>query len=218
MTTPTLFPELVPPEVAKNAASGPVWIIDSEEVRFSLTFALSRSYNVIPFMTHDAFFDSVALDRPGCLITDIGTPELEDGLALQRELAAVKSPISIIFLSNDDQVETALEAMAGGAVDYLLKPVDPARLQHSVDRALALSNQKARKRRIYDLLESFTPRERQIFEKLCRGLRNSEIAEQLFLSQRTVEVHRAHFSRKMNSKPVSALLYELCLANGDEIL
>ena len=209
MTTPTLFPELVPPEVAKNAASGPVWIIDSEEVRFSLTFALSRNYNVIPFMTHDAFFDSVALDRPGCLITDIGTPELEDGLALQRELAAVKSPISIIFLSNDDQVETAVEAMAGGAVDYLLKPVD---------RALALSNQKARKRRIYDLLNSFTPRERQIFEKLCRGLRNSEIAEQLYLSQRTVEVHRAHFSRKMNAKPVSALLYELCLANGDEIL
>lgn len=204
-------------ENAEPAASGPVWIIDEDEVRFSLSFALRPRFTPESFELAEAFIARVPLDQAGCLITDVELAGALDGLALQEHLARCGSPISVVFVSRKNDLETVVRAMRGGAVNFLHKPVDPELLAGAVEEALERSRRQLEKKQLLAKLATLTRREFQVFEKVCQGLKNNEIADSLFVSRRTVEVHRRHIGRKLGYAAPMRFLYDLCAVNGDDL-
>ncbi len=207
-----LVPPLAPnPE---NGPLGPVWVVDSDEVRFSLAFALSPKFQVESCESAEDFLANAPVEHPGCLVMEYNMPGLHGREVIDR-LAEAASPVGVIFLTTHATVRTAVSAIEAGACGFWEKPVDPVELSNSVEETLRKSYEKARKLKLLGLISSLTSRERQIFELVCQGFTSSEIAEQLFLSQRTIEVHRVHISRKLGSSAVSRILYELVVANGD---
>lgn len=187
---------------------GPVWIVDDDDVRFSLSFALSPRYEPQTFGSGEEFLSQVSLDRPGCLILDLRMFGMT-GLDVQKRLIEAQSPIGVVFLSGHGDIRTAVSAMESGAVSFLGKPVDPDLLAAAVQKALDASYERHRRKHIHKLLSTLTAREMQIFRMVCQGRKNSDIAEELFVSKRTVEVHRMHISRKLGYAAPIRFLWEL---------
>ena len=187
---------------------GPVWIVDDDDVRFSLSFALSPRYEPQTFGSGEEFLSQVSLDRPGCLILDLRMLGMT-GLDVQKRLIEAQSPIGVVFLSGHGDIRTAVSAMESGAVSFLEKPVDPDLLAAAVQKALDASYERHRRKHIHKLLSTLTAREMQIFRMVCQGRKNSDIAEELFVSKRTVEVHRMHISRKLGYAAPIRFLGEL---------
>ena len=187
----------------------PVWVVDDDDVRYSIRFALAtHSLNAETFSSGEEFFSSVNPAQPGCLVVDM-TMQGMSGRDVQTKLREAGSPIRVIVLSGHGTIRMAVEAMENGAVCFLEKPVDPDELVKKVHLALDLSRLEHQKALIREKLSTFSRREAQIFDLLCQGFKNTEIADKLFLSQRTVEVHRAHIMKRLgNTAPIS-ILYEL---------
>lgn len=201
--------------------AGPVWVVDDDDVRESLSFALRPRFETHTFPSLESFLAGADLTRPGCLvITDRFGELTESGASsanVHRELEVRRSPVSVIYLSSQGDVRSAVRAMREGAVSLLEKPVDPEELAEAVAEGLERALRRARRNELARLFESLSRRERQIFVLICHGLKNGNIAELLGLSQRTVEVHRAHISRKLGNAAPIRLLYELILAEGETL-
>lgn len=183
--------------------TGPVWVVDDDDVRESLTFALQPRFEAASYPTLEAFLTQADLMQPGCLVIAdrfAGLNESSlDEFNVQHELELRRSPVTVVFLSSLANIRAAVRALRQGAVSFLEKPVDPEELGDAVAEGLV------------------SKRERQIFVLICRGLKNGDIAALLELSQRTVEVHRAHISRKLGDAAPIRLLYELILAEGETL-
>ncbi len=186
---------------------GPVWVIGDEP----LAFGIRLNFNVIEPQPGTSFLTAAA-SEPGCIILNIDA-QSRDGMSLLDELRARHSPIAVIFVSSRADIRTAVTSLQAGAVNFLEKPVDPEILTAAVEKALEISRRRWCKRRLADLVGTLSAREHQVFELICQGKRSNEIAADLFLSQRTVEVHRAHIMHKVIS-PIR-VLYEMSLANDD---
>ncbi len=194
------------PETTSAESELPVWVIDEDGVRFSIRFALlTHNFNAMTMSSTQDFLQEVDLMQPGCLVVAYD----EAGQELQDALNRIESPIKLVFLANQEGIRTAVAAMEKGAISFLEKPVDPDILSTKIARALKLSLQAWRQKRVLDLMKQLSRREAVIFELICQGYTNSEIARQLFISQRTVETHRLHISRKMEGLSAIAALYEL---------
>ena len=126
---------------------GPVWIVDDDDVRFSLSFALSPRYEPQTFGSGEEFLSQVSLDRPGCLILDLRMLGMT-GLDVQKRLIEAQSPIGVVFLSGHGDIRTAVSAMESGAVSFLEKPVDPDLLAAAVQKALDASYERHRRKHI----------------------------------------------------------------------
>jgi FixJ family two-component response regulator len=152
------------------------------------------------FRSAREFLDTYVPGFHECLICDLQMPELS-GLDVQRELIAAQARLPIIFVSAYAKVPSVVEAIKGGALDFLEKPVDGARLQEKVRNALEHSRNlqleheqtNARKARVALL----TPKERQIAEQVVAGRSSRQISEELGISVRTVENHRARILQKL---------------------
>ncbi|MFQ5412643.1 MAG: response regulator transcription factor, partial [Phycisphaerae bacterium] len=148
----------------------------------------------------EAFLEGYDPDLPGCLVLDIRMPGMS-GLELQDKLAKLKIGIPIIILSAHGDVETAVRVMHAGAVDFIRKPYDTARLLDRLCQALALDTRRrqeeAAKAEVARCLARLTPREHEIMLFLATGKTVKEIAFGLGLSQRTVNVHRSHIMTKL---------------------
>lgn len=217
--------------------AGPVWLVDDDDVRESLSFALQPRFDTRTFPSLEAFLTKADLDRPGCLViadrfgglgtqggfgsaaafgaSGFGFAQAE--VSVQHELKLRRSPIAVVFLASQGDVRSAVRAMRSGAVSFLEKPVDPEELAEAVAEGLERSRRAARRNTLAELFESLSKRERQIFVLICHGLKNGDIAKLLNLSQRTVEVHRAHIGRKLGNAAPIRLLYELILAEGESL-
>jgi len=147
--------------------------------------------------------------QPGCLLLDIRMPGMS-GLELQNELNQRGAIIPVIFITGHGDVPMAVEAMQHGAFDFLQKPFRDQDLIDRVQRALAKDreNREALKghERIRAHLKSLTPREREVLDLMARGKPNKVMAAELGLSQRTVEIHRAHVMEKMAAGSVAQLV------------
>jgi two-component system response regulator TtrR len=197
-------------------ASGRVWIADDDDVRYSIRFALAtHGLQAETFASGEEFFEHVDPSQTGCLVLDM-TMSGMNGLEVQQRLRDEGSPIKVILLSGHATVRMAVAAMENGAVSFLEKPVDPEELSAKVKKALAESELAGHKAAMRAKLATFSKREAQIFDLICLGLKNSEIAQKLFLSQRTVEVHRAHIMKRLGSEPPIRILYELARRSLDE--
>ena len=200
-------------EDKRNRISAPVWVVDNDDVRQTIRFALAtHGMNVRTFPSGEAFLEEVDLDRPGVLVLDLHMKGI-GGLEVQEKLRSAQSPIAVIFLSGSADMRSVVRAMENGAVSFFEKPVDPEVLYFTIGKALDICEALQEKRTLKLLLDNLSRREREVLELLYQGKRNQEVAELLNLSTRTVEVHRAHISRKLGSITPIQLLSRLNAAN-----
>lgn len=195
-------------------AESRVFIVDDEEpVRDSIGLLLrSVGLRSQGYPDARAFLDAYRPELPGCLVLDIRMPRMS-GLELQQELNRRGWGIPVIFITGHGDVPMAVEAMRAGAVDFLQKPFKDdeliRRVQKALDQDERLREQLSGLEQIRARFEGLTPREREIAARLVAGEANKVIAIDLGLSERTVELHRAHIMQKMEARGLAQLVQML---------
>lgn len=188
-----------------------VYIVDDDDgVRSSLRILLkSVGIATTPLSSAAEFLAQYHVSQPGCLLLDIRMPGMS-GLELQGELNRRGAMIPVIFITGHGDVPMAVEAMQHGAFDFLQKPFRDQELLDRVQKALARDAENRasirQHERIRARLRALTPREREVLDLLIQGKQNKMMANDLGLSQRTVEIHRAHVMEKMEARSVAQLV------------
>jgi two-component system, LuxR family, response regulator FixJ len=191
-------------------------IDDDEAVRESIDFLLrSAGLSVRTYDSATSFLDAASKIAAGCIITDIRMPGLS-GIDLLRRLQEMQIALPVIVITGHGDVPLAVEAMKGGAVDFLEKPFDDDVLLASVRAALNRSEQSAaiesERAEIRARIAALTQRERDVLEGLVAGHPNKIIAFKLEISPRTVEIYRANLMTKMKAGSLSELVRMALLA------
>ena len=182
---------------------------DDKDVRDSLRALLESVGHVVNTYMSARSLLSDDIAGCGCLITDIRMPGM-DGLALQKEIVRRDIGLPVIIITGHGDIPVAIQAMKAGAVDFLVKPFDNDAILAAVAVALKLANNlqahSAGVNAALQYLALLTPREREIFTLMVTGRSNKLIGHELNISIRTVEVHRGHIFRKMNTHSLSHLV------------
>lgn len=188
-----------------------IYIVDDDEaVRDSLSLLLGfRGWRARAFPGAEGFLEDWRPDWRGCLLLDLRLGGM-DGLALQQALAERGSRLPIVFLTGHGDVAQARQALKGGAVDFLEKPYTEEALLDAINEALARdARQHARENRSAELearLARLTERERQVMDLVIAGKPNREIAAELDISPRTVEVFKARMMEKLQARSLPELV------------
>jgi FixJ family two-component response regulator len=188
-----------------------VFVVDDDpSVRRSVTRLLESSgYAVEAFASAREFLARSPHPGPSCLVLDVRMPGLT-GLELQERLVAGGRRMSIVFVTGHVDVPKSVEAMKGGAVDLLTKPVDAEDLIAAVQRCLAKSAQDmsttARVTEVQRRVKLLTAREMEVFALVVTGMLNKQIAGALGIVEKTVKVHRARVMEKMQAGSVAELV------------
>lgn len=187
-----------------------VHIIDDEAIRESLVFLLrTAQIEAEAFSSAPAFLDSLPDARLSCVITDIRMPEM-NGLDLLRRLREMKIGVPVIVITGHGDVPLAVEAMKFGAIDFLEKPFDDEVLLTSVRSALERQQGEAKRQaerlEIEGRIAALSHRERDVLGGLVAGRANKQIAYDLGISPRTVEIYRANLMDKMRAGSLSDLV------------
>ena len=185
-------------------------IDDDEALRESLIFLLrTAEIEARSYASAAAFLDALPLAGVTCIITDVRMPGLS-GIDLLRRVKELGIEVPVIVITGHGDVPLAVEAMRYGAVDFLEKPFDDEILLQSVRAALrqqasAAKRQSARAE-IEARLAALSPRERDVLDGLVAGRANKQIAFELGISPRTVEIYRANLMDKMQAGSLSDLV------------
>jgi FixJ family two-component response regulator len=200
-----------------------VFIVDDDEaVRGSLKLLLKTlGLPAQAYASAQEFLADFDPQHSGCLVLDIRMPGMS-GLELQEELNTRGAMLPIIFITGHGDVPMAVEAMQHGAMDFLQKPFRDQDLLDRINRALEkdrvgrelLGNRERIQARIVEL----TPREREVLTLVTQGKANKVIAADLQLSQRTVEIHRAHVMEKMGANSLAHLVRMVVDAGQAELV
>jgi len=183
---------------------------DHEKIRTMLRRVLeAQELEVSDYASAEDFLSGYNREQEGCLLLDIMMPGMT-GLELQTELVRQEIDLPIIFISGEADVPMAVQALHSGAFDFLTKPIDNEKLVERVREALrraaeAKSNLESLEE-VRSRYEELTPREREVMQLVAEGLANKVIANRLSISERTVEVHRAHVMRKMKAESLADLV------------
>ena len=185
-------------------------IDDDEAMRELLAFLLSAvGMEVRTYESALGFLDVAPNAEAGCVITDVRMPGLS-GVDLLRRLRELKLGIPVIVITGHGDVPLAVEAMKIGALDFLEKPFDDEVLLASVRSALNQLNQdqkrQAERNEIERRLAALSNRERDVLEGLVSGHANKQIAYDLGISPRTIEIYRANLMTKMQAASLSDLV------------
>jgi FixJ family two-component response regulator len=198
-------------ESDRAEALGVVYVVDDDEaVRDSLQWLLEgASYRVQTFDSAEAFLSGFDQSAIACLVLDVRMPGMS-GLELQELLVGRKITLPIIFITGHGDVPMAVATMKKGAVDFIEKPFDHAKLKSLVEQMLARAREEAarrdRARMNQTLLARLTPREQQVLERIMAGRLNKQIADDLGISIKTVEAHRANIMDKLRANTVADLM------------
>jgi FixJ family two-component response regulator len=190
---------------------GNVYVVDDDEaVRDSLQWLLEgKDYRVRCFDSAETFLSRYDPREVACLLVDIRMPGIS-GLELQDRLVERKSPLPIVFITGHGDVPMAVNTMKKGAMDFIQKPFKEDELVSLVERmldqaresfsdSLTAANRDA-------LMAKLTTREAQVLERIVAGRLNKQIADDLGISIKTVEAHRANIMEKLNANTVADLL------------
>jgi two-component system response regulator FixJ len=193
------------------AAPRAVHIIDDDEgLRESLAFLLrTAQLEVRSFDSAKTFLDALPDASVGCVITDIRMPDMS-GIDLLRRLKELKVGVPVIVITGHGDVALAVEAMKIGAADFFEKPFNDDQLVASVRAALQQQQDQtkrgAERTEIEHRISTLSPREKDVLAGLIEGRANKQIAFDLGISPRTVEIYRANLMNKMQADSLSDLV------------
>ena len=190
---------------------------DDEAVRDSLQLMLeAEGFEPRTYESGRQLLAAPDLPEQGCLLLDVRMPGM-DGLELQRALVDRKVTLPIIIMTGHGDVPIAVRAMKAGAVDFVEKPFAAeamvAVIRQAIERARPSAASAGASEDLKARIESLTPREREVLDRLVAGRANKVIAFELDISPRTVEIHRARVMEKMQARNLSQLV-RLALAGG----
>jgi len=189
---------------------GNIYVVDDDEaVRDSLQWLLEgKDYRVRCFDSAESFLSRYDPREVACLLVDIRMPGIS-GLELQDRLIERKSPLPVVFITGHGDVPMAVTTMKKGAMDFIPKPFKEEELLSVVERMLDQAReafadyQHAANRDA--LMGKLTARESQVLERIVAGRLNKQIADDLGISIKTVEAHRANIMEKLNANTVADL-------------
>lgn len=190
---------------------GTVYVVDDDEaIRDSIRWLLEASdYNVELYESGESFIAHYNPETIAVLLLDIRMNGMS-GLEVQNFLREKKADIPIIFITGHGDVPMAVNALKKGAVDFIEKPFDLEFLRHLIEKLLDATREKRNQvnRRNFNatLLTRLTPREQQVLERIVAGRLNKQIANDLNISIKTVESHRASIMIKTNSGTIADLM------------
>jgi len=181
-----------------------IFVVDDDEaVRLSTEMLIrSMGLRVESFESAAEFLEEFDPQQPGCVILDIRMPGMS-GLELQEHINGIGATIPIVFVTGHGDVPMAVTAMKAGAVDFIQKPFRDQelidRVHAALDRDSENREQSRAKEKIQAHVDLLTTRELEVMNLVVDGRANKEIAFDLGLSPRTVEIHRARVMSKMNA-------------------
>ncbi len=187
-----------------------VVIDDDEAIRRSLKLLLhSINLPVVVHASAQEYLQHFEIDQPGCLVVDVRMPGMS-GIELQQQLNLRGAMIPVIFITGHGDISMAVDAMQHGAFDFLPKPFRDQdlldRIQSAIEKDGENRREVGRGEQIRARIESLTSREREVLALVTRGSPNKIIAADLGVSQRTIEIHRAHVMEKMQARSLAQLV------------
>lgn len=192
-----------------NPIASRVFIVDDDEQVCSGLARLLRAagHHVESYESAEAFLDRADLASfPACLVLDLQMPGMT-GLDVQRRL---NQCIPIVFLTGHGDVSSSVDAMKGGALDFLPKPVCQSLLLAAIDRALQCAGKTFEKRReraeLEERVNHLTPREREVMALVLTGRLNKQVASDLGAAEKTIKIHRARVMEKMKARTLVDLI------------
>lgn len=183
---------------------------DDDSVRHSICVLLrAHGYETCAYDSADEFLTNWNPDIPSCVLVDIKMPRM-DGIELHDEINRRRMRCPVIMLTGHGDVPAAVRSMKAGAVDFIEKPADDADLLAAIDQAALLISGKMAtalpREEVVRRLSLLTGREREVLDHLVLGKINKQIAEELGISQRTVEVHRSRVREKLEAKGLADMV------------
>ena len=189
-----------------------IYVVDDDESFRTSTGRLLRAsgYDVVLYESGEQLL--AQLPKPAdrsCILLDVKIPDLS-GPELQARLAALGSALPIVFLTGHGDIPTTVQVIKAGADDLLTKPVAKDQLINAIERALVRGRAAQEKRDQLDGLQKrvsgLTPRERQVFERVARGVLNKQIAHELGTTERTIKAHRRNVMEKIRAGSLAELV------------
>jgi len=187
-----------------------VLIIDDDSALRASVARLLESLGLASqqFASISEFLTSELPDGPTCLVLDVRLPG-QSGLDLQRDLAAANRELPIIFITGHGDIPMSVQAMKGGAIEFLTKPFRDQNLLDAIEAGLARDRaRRGKDEALAALRERFgalSPREREIMIHVARGRLSKQIAGDIGIAEATVKVHRSRLMRKMKAGSLPAL-------------
>ncbi|MGI4860723.1 MAG: response regulator transcription factor [Janthinobacterium lividum] len=197
-----------------SAASAIVYIVDDDEdMRTSLSWLLaSVKIETRSFGSVASFFDALDLSMPSCLVVDVRMPET-GGFELQAELNRRGVSIPTIFVSGHGDIPMSVRALQNGAIDFVEKPYNSQEMLERIQRALKIAAEThilAQQREVLlHRIRALTPREQQVFTGVLEGKPSKQIARDLAISAKTVDVHRASIKEKLRATSIASLVKDV---------
>ena len=188
-----------------------VFVVD-DDIAFCV--ALSRliraaGYRVQTFGSATELLESAHLTEAHCLVLDVQLPDLT-GLELQQRIAELEIHLPIVFITGRGDIPMSVRAMKAGALEFLQKPFSDEALiealRQGIDRSQSTRHAAEQRAGLQQRYQSLTPRERQVFALVVRGLLNKQIAGELGTAERTVKIHRGQVMRKMDAPSLPDLV------------
>jgi FixJ family two-component response regulator len=188
-----------------------VFVVDDDvSVRESLELLIKfAGWQPETFSSGADFLARPRTTVPSCLVLDVSLPDLS-GLELQKLIAAERTEMPIIFITGHGDIPMTVQAMKGGAVEFLTKPFDDEALlsaiRHAITRSTAVLDDEAEITALRSSYESLTPRERDVMRCVVSGMLNKQIGLKLGISEITVKAHRGKMMQKMKADSVADLV------------
>lgn len=187
--------------------NGPVYLVDDDDAIIdSIGFLMEGyGYKLNSFNSGERFLAEIDLTQAGCVILDARMPGLT-GPQVQQLLSDAKSPLAVIFLTGHGDVPMAVDAFKNGAFDFFQKPVQGSLLAQSIAKGLAYSVEQHEKLANQTLIDTLSEREAQIFQLVIAGNTNKQMANELCVAIRTIEVHRSKLMSKLGVSNLAELV------------
>ena len=190
-----------------NAQEQVVYVVDDDQGMLDSTVWLLESVGLraMPFTNGRDFLDACDAGGNACVLLDVRMPGM-GGLQVQEAMRSRGLELPVIFVSGHADVPIVVRALKGGAVDFIEKPYNEQLLLDSVQQALSRDERRAARGELQERLDSLTQRERDVLLPLVQGYTTKEIARQLEISVKTIDLYRSRVMKRMQAERLSDLV------------